>query len=52
MKTSEEAILLAVLDDDLREAVSLVRGVLPGEREALASAAARIAELCAGAGNG
>ena len=46
MKTTEESALLAVLNDDEKEAEKLVATMLPGEKAALMRACTRLSMLC------
>jgi hypothetical protein len=46
MKSIEESVLLAILDGEEEDAQKLIAQLLPGERQNLAKAASRLADLC------
>lgn len=46
MKSIEENVLVAVLDDEEADAEKMIAQLLPGERTCLARADNRLAELC------
>jgi hypothetical protein len=45
MKTLEESVLTALLEDDVDEAKSLVDQMLPGERRALRAVAIKLCRI-------